>query len=438
MKRTLLFLIVLLLLCPAARAQGQLTLLVSASGETFALDENGGLFGQAGQYAALQRLTPADEAPLYAAALSESPAAFFLMNGEGGALTGADYSRLQYAGGYLFFWREDKCGVMDLYGHELTAPGYAWLMHIEDDRFFAFKSDHLDDTADELYLLSLSEGETDAGLYVGYGPEAGDGLYAAYDPRTRLFGYLNGQGAWAIEPRFDWAGAFEDGRAVAAQNGAPGLIDRAGEWIIAPQAQFRSLIQAPGDGMFVLITTAEKTGLYSEEDGQLLREYGVGAVSVFPSGYCALYLADAVALLDPSGEEVCRFEPNCVLDLSQGERCLVRQQGAWGGECEWICSLQTGETLSGPYQQVEFLTAVGDTDYFLCSRFETEALPGSSAARLLLSEVEGTRRWGVIDAQGNELLPLEYERIVPLSETLLAALKDGQWERIPLPAAQAG
>ena len=170
MKRTLLFLAVLLLLCPAARAQGQLTLLESASGETFVLDENGDLFGQTGQYAALKRLTPAGEAPLYAAALSENSAAYFLMNGDGSALTGADYSCLQYAGGYLIFWQEDKCGVMDLYGHELTAPDYAWLMHIEGDRFFAYKSDHLDDTADELYLLSLSEGETDAGLYIGYGP----------------------------------------------------------------------------------------------------------------------------------------------------------------------------------------------------------------------------------------------------------------------------
>lgn len=51
--------------------------------------------------------------------------------------------------------------------------------------------------------------------------------------------------------------------------------------------------------------------------------------------------------------------------------------------------------------------------------------------------MEGTRRWGVIDAQGSELLPPEYERIVPLSDTLLAVRKDGQWERMPLPAAQA-
>ena len=81
---------------------------------------------------------------------------------------------------------------------------------------------------------------------------------------------------------------------------------------------------------------------------------------------------------------------------------------------------------------------MGDVDYFLCSRFETSYLAGSSSARVILSEVEGTRRWGVIDAQGSELLPPEYERIVPLSDTLLAVRKDGQWERMPLPAVQAG
>ena len=188
--------------------------------------------------------------------------------------------------------------------------------------------------------------------------------------------------------------------------------------------------------MFVLVTTAESVYLFSGEDGELLREYGAGAISVSPSGYCALYLADTVVLLSPTGEEVCRLEADCTLNLSQGEHCFVRQSGVWGSEYEWICSLETGETLSGPYQQLEFLTAVGDEDYYLCSSFETSCLTDSSA-RLILSEVDGTRRWGLVTAQGNELLPLEYERIVPLSDTLLAALKDGQWERIPLPAAQA-
>lgn len=437
MKRILLLAALLLLLSPCARAEGQLTLLQDENGQTFVLDEHGELFGQANDYAALTLLTPEAEQPaLYAAARADSPASRFLMNGEGEALTEASYSRLEYDGGYLIFWQGDKCGVMSLDGRELTEARYTWLMHIEDDRFFAYRSDHLDDTADELYLLSLSEGETDAGLYIGYGPEQGDGLYAAYDPRTRLFGYLNGQGEWAIDPAFDWAGAFADGRAVATQDGVPGLIDVRGEWIIPPDARFRSLVQVPGEGMLAWVTTEEGVCLYSGEDGGLLREYGVGVASVTPSGYSVVYLNDAVVLIDPAGQEVTRFEADCLIDLTQGDHCLVRQAGAWGTECEWVCSLATGETLSGPYQQVDFLTAVGEVDYFLCAQFETVAPDESSPARGIWTEVEGTRRWGIVSATGETLLPIEYERIVLLSDDLLAVKKDGQWSHLPLPAAE--
>ena len=414
-----------LVLCPCARASERLTFLSGESGQTLVLDERGALVGEEGEYALLMRLTPEDETPLYAAALSSSSEAIFLLSGAGEALTAAGYTALEYDGGYLIFWQGDRCGVMDLTGRELTACDYSWLLHAGGDCFFAFRRDHLDDTADELHLLSLSGGETDTGLYIGYGPESGDGLFAAYDPRTRLYGYLNAQGQWAVAPRFDWAGRFQAGRAVAAEQGALGLIDGSGEWILEPQLSCRQIVLPEGEGMLAFALSATGVLLYSAEDGRLLREYGPGSVSAGPGGFCALYLDDATVLLDPSGEEVCRYAAGAVLDLTRGERFLVRREGEWGAPCEWICRLDTGETLSGPYQEASLLGTQGETDYFLVSSFETEVLSGG--AHPLLGEVSGTRRWGVVDAQGNELLPLEYERIISLSDTLLAVKKDGEW-----------
>lgn len=422
MKRIFLLLFALLLVpSPAAQAERQLTLLSDADDLTFVLDEHGDLFGEAGEYAHLTRLTPKGESPRYLAALSSDPEACFLLGAEGKALTEAAYTSLEYAGGYLVFWQAERCGVMSLDGAELTTPDYTWLMHIEDDRFFACKSDHLDDTADKLYLLSLSEGETDLNRYIGYGPEAGDGLYAAYDPRTQRFGYLDAGGEWAVEPRFDWAGAFEAGCAVAALEGALGLIDRTGEWIVQPQAEYTSLTALPGEGMLALAASAERICLFSTEDGALLREYGAGSVSVASSGFCALYLTDETLLLNPWGEEVCHFSADAVLDLTQGEEYFVRSEGAWGAARAWICRLSDGETLSGPHQQAELLSA--QSDLFLISAFDT----ASSGEGAVLSEASGSRRWGVIDAQGREVLPLQYERIVALSKSLLALQENGQW-----------
>lgn len=60
--------------------------------------------------------------------------------------------------------------------------------------------------------------------------------------RNRLFGYADGQGRTAIEPRYAWAGDFGEGRAVvavAAPDGEEGLrmglIDREGKEIIPPE-----------------------------------------------------------------------------------------------------------------------------------------------------------------------------------------------------------
>lgn len=414
-----------LVLCPCARASERLTFLTLDTGRTLVLDERGALVGEENEYALLTRLTPESETPLYAAALSASAESVFLMSGAGEALTAADYTALEYDGGRLIFWRGDRCGVMDLSGRELTACDYSWLLYAGGDSFFAFHRDHLDDTADELYLLSLSGGETDTGLYIGYGPEPGDGLFAAYDPRTRLYGYLNAQGQWAVEPRFDWAGRFQAGRAVASEQGALGLIDGSGEWILEPQLSFRQIVLPEGEGMLAFALSPSGVLLYSAEDGQLLRDYGAGSVSAGPGGYCALSLDDVTVLLDPSGEEICRYAAGSVLNLTQGERCLVRREGDWGTPCEWICRLDTGETLAGPYQEVRLLGTQGETDYFLVSSFDTEVLAGG--AHPILGEVSGTRRWGVVDAQGNERLPIEYERIVSLSDTLLAVQRDGEW-----------
>ena len=61
------------------------------------------------------------------------------------------------------------------------------------------------------------------------------GLSRVQDAETSLYGYINESGDWVIEPQFQQARDFIDVLAFAqASNGLWGVIDQTGQWIIAP------------------------------------------------------------------------------------------------------------------------------------------------------------------------------------------------------------
>lgn len=69
-------------------------------------------------------------------------------------------------------------------------------------------------------------------------------LWVTEDPATELYGYLNHYGDWAIPPIYPSAKSFDnDGFAVVkSPEGGWGVINRAAEWVIAPN--FESSLDA--------------------------------------------------------------------------------------------------------------------------------------------------------------------------------------------------
>lgn len=67
-------------------------------------------------------------------------------------------------------------------------------------------------------------------------PFAGDWRALHHGERDGRWGFVDGDGRWAIEPRFVQYGEFAEGLAWAAEKGtAYGFIDRSGEWVIRPR-----------------------------------------------------------------------------------------------------------------------------------------------------------------------------------------------------------
>ena len=55
------------------------------------------------------------------------------------------------------------------------------------------------------------------------------------DKATKKFGYQAKDKSWVIEPSFDKAEKFKDGRALVTVNGLEGLIDESGAWLLQPE-----------------------------------------------------------------------------------------------------------------------------------------------------------------------------------------------------------
>jgi hypothetical protein len=66
------------------------------------------------------------------------------------------------------------------------------------------------------------------------GWEFHDGLAPAMDD-SGFWGYIDESGGWAIDPQFDEAWEFEDGLAGAVKGYGLGWIDTTGEWVWDPR-----------------------------------------------------------------------------------------------------------------------------------------------------------------------------------------------------------
>ena len=90
-------------------------------------------------------------------------------------------------------------------------------------------------------------------LWGGIG-RAGDGMVAAEDSITGLWGYLDAKsGEWKIQPRFSGAEPFDGGMAYAKDfaTGDRGIIDDSGVWTAVPRldnlnSDGQSLVPAGG------------------------------------------------------------------------------------------------------------------------------------------------------------------------------------------------
>lgn len=191
-----------------------------------------------------------------------------------------------------------KAGLMDGSGNMAIPFGlYDNVWPTGDGHFIGRKTDDTDWS--HCFLLS-AEKQVEAELPAYYGTpendwrEFNEGLCPWWDEESQLWGYVDAQGAWVVQPVFSKAGKFQNGYAVVTdQKRRMGLMDRQGEMVI-PFDNYYSLSpfhNSPDyhgpEGLIWFSFGSQESGWLDLEGNR----YPVGAMNgesgPFHNGYCS-------------------------------------------------------------------------------------------------------------------------------------------------------
>ena len=450
MKR-MLALALCLLMCPAALAETFTVTWYGSEedpGYSLLLKDDGTALTPPGEYASLFELTP-DNTPeadrRYAAQTMTLPPdvasrqaddegymdyeRVALMDGAGKLLTGFDYSYLTWRGdGYIdcSIPGDERAfsGILDADGHVLVEPKYYAVAPFGNGRYLALKRAEsgqiTDDGEGRCAVLIVDEdgAEAETGLHTlcGY---LSSGVSAPcpvsdveeYDGKTV---FVDSDGAVCFDRSFDEAGEFEGDFAIVRVRRFTGLIDREGAFVIEPEFDYLRR-----DGDLYIGEQGSTIAVFSAETGEpLMRETFADTGEVYAylaapgllwvntdGGHC-FYTTDGQRLAELKDNESSYF--TCVKCAADALR-VIENSGEWPYDVSRLVDGE-GNALSADYWNIyEADTRDGG---MLFVTVECPIVKNSDGEPTVY--YEGIR-FGLMDADGRELMPPTYTSLDVLS-----------------------
>lgn len=401
MKR-LLALIVLLFMCFPISSCLADAYAVNYTGGAVAVDENGSILIPAGDYDSLYVLrNDADKAVGYAAGKSINGTMLYaVLNSQGSALTDFKYSSIREAG--------NGCIVGEGRDYRyLTGSGvynnyiFSDIVYLGNGRLLVTTGDIYDDIGDPMSIL-WSDGITlNTGITVLNGfSEYSEGLMPLYDDRSSLYGYIDTQGTWAIEPSFLYAGDFIDGLAVIATVNGYGVINKVGNFLLT-------------DGNTLILRSDQLIGairgdtlrIYDHDITQTCMMPLDGASASVLGEYIIKYSGDSGAVYDHTGA-LLFTAGDCYSITPSSEGRFIVFSGSKDDRSAYLCG-NDGKAISEAYHAVHHL----DSGIY---------------AYGLISEEDGKLRYGLMDADGSIITEAEYLSMAFVTNGLYCAdIPDG-------------
>lgn len=358
-----------------------------------------------------------------------------LMDADGQLLTGFDYDGMDYDNGQVSFslpGETPAVGGMDADGHVLIPPEYAALRHLGGGKWLGMampddpaRVERVDDGEGgyseiihyEIVFIDTDGSVRPLGLHSTdrYFNMNAEGICAIWD--VDEYGgetvYIDADGALMFEKGFRYAENFEGNYAVVAVGDRYGVIDRQGEYVLPPEYDYinrdTEKLTIARKGMSFEVYDPESmrqimTLEYAEDTDVDVTAVTPDLVGVVTDGATAIYNIDGRLLFDkPQGENVQLY------GYPRDFQRLVADSGDWPEDYYHLIDLE-GNAVGDDYRM---LSVVGWQDGH--GRFIT------GDYRVVKDEAGdymvdwNTYRYGLIDEDGNTLLPTIYDELRALS-----------------------
>jgi hypothetical protein len=238
-----------------------------------------------------------------------------------------------------------------------------------------------------------------------------DGLCAAVD-ENGAYGFLNGQGQWAIKPKYEWVQNFSADYAIVRQKNKSGIIDKTGKWTVKPTYdEDRGLLS---DGSIAVLMRGTRAYFVRPSDGKPLFSIRLSKDGYVSTGYVKPMIAvtdkGKSTLYDATGKKILSLDDSYSFDLwsAQPDDRLLATSVSAG-----VLMDLSGKTLFKG-QGLSFLDTVDGQTLYTSSRFKTRMVQYQGEDNPVEESVYETYRYGMVDSDGKTLLPMIYRQLYPL------------------------
>ncbi|MBN1629289.1 MAG: WG repeat-containing protein [Thermoleophilia bacterium] len=265
-------------------------------------------------------------------------------------------------------------------------------------------------------ILNGEEGFIDAGgAVVVHPPEDAavrplyasfsEGLAALQSTTEDVYGYIDTTGAWVVEPRFEEAGPFSEGRACVVINGRYGYVDGSGALVVEPQ-----FVEAGSFSYGRALVEVEGRLGYIDRTGALVIEPQFDFATTFREGLAAVAVYGKSGdydsgYIDANGDWVIRF-PTARLSSSGEIPPKAPLLNDDSGFAEGLAVAQRWDSGSDSY-----LTGYLDkTGAWAIEPLFFEAYPFSEGRAVVgaYDEDDGEHVYGYIDRSGDFAIEARY------------------------------
>ena len=348
-----------------------------------------------------------------------------LMDGAGRLLTGFDYDGLEYVNGYVIFTLPDDArhtGAMDAAGNVVIAAEYAALRPLADGAWLALKLPEdgasPDDALCGVVRIDAGGNVTDLGLHTGYrsiNVGAGDiAVLCDVEEYGEKSVYVDSDGEVLFDRAFQYAEPFSGRYAVVEEDDRYGVIDFDGDPVLSAEFDY---INSEAGKPFIAIRGAYY-GVYDAEDFALLAaedlspaEY-VSVTAITPE-LLGISTGDKTWIRTTDGELLTEMpqDKSVMMYCLTGEGIdrLVQEDRDWPQGMSRLIDLE-GNPVSGDYRMIAEGCWQDGQGRFITGDFRI--YQGEDGEDIV---DWSSYRYGLIDGDGNALLPPVYDELRALS-----------------------